>query len=102
LVSKLSLIRINGKRAIALNLLGIKYFETISIIIYKVVKFVFMIDQNNENKLIEGEDYYFTPEGYRCFTEKYHLKRGYCKQKMTFQEQIQQGIPSVLPQSKTL
>ena len=39
-----------------------------------------MIDQNNENKLIEGEDYYITPEGYRCFTEKYHLKRGYCCQ----------------------
>ncbi|MFY8189315.1 MAG: DUF5522 domain-containing protein [Flavobacterium sp.] len=31
-----------------------------------------------ENKLQEGEDYYITPEGYRCFTEKYHLKRGYC------------------------
>ena len=74
----MSLTTINGKRAIALNLFGIKYFETITIISYKVVKFVVMIDQNNENKLIEGEDYYITPEGYRCFTEKYHLKRGYC------------------------
>ncbi len=37
-----------------------------------------MIDQSNENKLIEGEDFYYTPEGYKCFTEKYHLKRGYC------------------------
>lgn len=37
-----------------------------------------MNEQNNENKLIEGEDYYFTPEGYKCFTEKHHLKRGYC------------------------
>lgn len=37
-----------------------------------------MNDQNTENKLIEGEDYYLTPEGYRCFTQKYHLKRGYC------------------------
>lgn len=37
-----------------------------------------MIEENNENKLIEGEDFYFTPEGYKCFTEKHHLKRGYC------------------------
>jgi hypothetical protein len=37
-----------------------------------------MIDENNENKLIEGEDFYYTPEGYKCFTEKHHLKRGYC------------------------
>lgn len=37
-----------------------------------------MIEQSNENKLIEGEDFYYTPEGYKCFTEKYHLKRGYC------------------------
>jgi hypothetical protein len=29
-------------------------------------------------KLIEGEDFYYTPEGYKCFTEKHHLKRGYC------------------------
>ena len=37
-----------------------------------------MNEQNKENKLIEGEDYYLTPEGYKVFTEKYHLKRGYC------------------------
>jgi hypothetical protein len=24
------------------------------------------------------DDYYLTPEGYVVFTEKYHLKRGYC------------------------
>lgn len=23
-------------------------------------------------------DFYFTPEGYKVFTERYHLKRGYC------------------------
>ena len=33
---------------------------------------------DNDKKLIEGEDYYFTPEGYKCFTEKHHLNRGYC------------------------
>ena len=27
---------------------------------------------------IEEDDYYLTPEGYRCFTKQYHLKRGYC------------------------
>lgn len=27
---------------------------------------------------IEDGDYYLTPEGYRCFTAQYHLKRGYC------------------------
>jgi hypothetical protein len=26
----------------------------------------------------EKEDYYLTPEGFIVFTEKYHLKRGYC------------------------
>lgn len=68
----------NGKTVNPLKPFGIKYFETISIITYKVFKFATMNEQNNENKLIEGEDYYLTPEGYRCFTEKYHLKRGYC------------------------
>lgn len=34
--------------------------------------------QSNENKLTAEEDFYFTPEGYKCFTEKFHLKRGYC------------------------
>ena len=27
---------------------------------------------------VEKGDFYLTPEGYRCFTEQYHLKRGYC------------------------
>ena len=31
----------------------------------------------SKNKL-EQEDYYLSPEGYIIFTEKYHLKRGYC------------------------
>ena len=37
-----------------------------------------MNSQSKENKLKEGEDFYYTPEGYKCFTEKYHLKRGNC------------------------
>lgn len=32
----------------------------------------------NTNILKESEDYYITPEGYKCFTANYHLKRGYC------------------------
>jgi hypothetical protein len=27
---------------------------------------------------LSEEDYYLSPEGYIIFTEKYHLKRGYC------------------------
>lgn len=27
---------------------------------------------------LEPEDFYHTEEGYIVFTEKYHLKRGYC------------------------
>lgn len=27
---------------------------------------------------LEPEDFYYTAEGYLVFTEKYHLKRGYC------------------------
>ncbi len=30
------------------------------------------------NKELNAEDYYLSPEGYIVFTEKYHLKRGYC------------------------
>jgi len=32
---------------------------------------------SNEVKLKEGEDFYFE-NGLMVFTEKYHLKRGYC------------------------
>jgi hypothetical protein len=28
--------------------------------------------------LIEGEDYYMSPEGRVVFTEKYHFDKGYC------------------------
>lgn len=29
---------------------------------------------------IESEDYYYSEDGFIVFTEKYHLKRGYCCQ----------------------
>ncbi|MGB0887761.1 MAG: DUF5522 domain-containing protein [Vicingaceae bacterium] len=38
-----------------------------------------MNDFSKINKL-EEDDFYLTPEGYRVFTEKYLLKRGYCCQ----------------------
>lgn len=31
-----------------------------------------------KKELIEGEDYYISPQGFRIFTEKYLLNRGYC------------------------
>lgn len=37
-----------------------------------------MKNQIDPNSLKEGEDFYYTLEGYKCFTSKYHLKRGYC------------------------
>lgn len=29
-------------------------------------------------ELKEGEDFYYNEHGYFVFTEKYHLKKGYC------------------------
>jgi hypothetical protein len=36
-----------------------------------------MANFSNQGKLSE-EDFYKSSEGYIIFTEKYHLKRGYC------------------------
>jgi hypothetical protein len=77
-ISSLSLTIIKGKSVIPIYPLGTKYLEAISIITGKVAKFVHMSNQISGNKLIEGEDYYLSPEGYKVFTEKHHLKRGYC------------------------
>lgn len=33
---------------------------------------------NNKKEKLAEEDYYMSPDGYIVFTEKYHLKRGYC------------------------
>lgn len=30
------------------------------------------------NKLIEGEDFYYNEEGFIVLTEKYHLNKGFC------------------------
>ena len=44
------------------------------------VRFLYFCIMTFFKKNIEQEegDYYLTPEGYKCFTEQYHLKRGYC------------------------
>jgi len=33
-----------------------------------------------DNKALEPDDFYYSPEGYLIFTEKFLLKRGYCCQ----------------------
>jgi hypothetical protein len=42
------------------------------------------METGNENQfskdLKEGVDFYFNEDGYKVFTEAYHLKRGYCCQ----------------------
>ncbi len=38
-------------------------------------------ESNNKlmlNKQLDPEDFYYSSEGYIVFTQKYHLKRGYC------------------------
>lgn len=32
----------------------------------------------NKKPKLDPEDYYYSDEGFIVFTEKYHLKRGYC------------------------
>jgi Family of unknown function (DUF5522) len=58
--------------------LGFFFISKIVFANYKVAKFVIMSTNIDPNKLKEGEDFYYTPEGYKCFTEKHHLNRGYC------------------------
>ena len=36
------------------------------------------MDKFPRKQELEPDDYYLSPEGYIVFTEKYHLKRGYC------------------------
>jgi hypothetical protein len=31
-----------------------------------------------EGKELDAKDFYMSPLGFKVFTEKYHLKRGYC------------------------
>jgi hypothetical protein len=38
------------------------------------------MDEFSKHRELDPEDYYYSPEGYVVFTEKFHLKRGYCCQ----------------------
>jgi hypothetical protein len=31
-----------------------------------------------KNRLVEGEDFYYSEDGYMVLTRKYHLERGFC------------------------
>jgi hypothetical protein len=53
----------NGYTVNPRNPLGVKYLETSTIICCKVANFAVMNTPNSENKLIEGEDYYYNPLG---------------------------------------
>jgi len=37
-------------------------------------------DNPFKKDLVEGVDFYYNEDGYKVFTEAYHLKRGYCCQ----------------------
>ncbi len=47
-------------------------FKTNILILQKIMKEFSKISE------LDKEDYYYSDEGYIVFTEKYHLKRGYC------------------------
>jgi hypothetical protein len=40
-------------------------------------KYIFVNMYRNRIEL-EDDDYYINEQGFKVFTEKYHLKRGYC------------------------
>lgn len=41
-------------------------------------RYLYTMSYSKKHIPIEDGDYYLTKEGYKCFTEQYHLKRGYC------------------------
>ena len=44
----------------------------------KSVIIAFYINMYDNLPKLEPEDFYYNEKGYRIFTEKYHVKRGYC------------------------
>ena len=68
-----------GKTVNPITLLG-KYFEiTITInLIQKSNQITLYLFLMKKILPLEKGDFYFSPEGYRVFTEQYHIKRGYC------------------------
>ncbi|BBH53115.1 DUF5522 domain-containing protein [Fluviispira sanaruensis] len=37
-----------------------------------------MYENNKQQELIEGVDFYFNEDGFMVFTQLFHIKRGYC------------------------
>lgn len=49
------------------------------IVIHNTFVIINMVDKKDSISLkLTSEDYYFNDSGLIVFTEKYHLKRGYC------------------------
>ena len=42
------------------------------------MQFCIIMGDFDQFRKLDPEDYYTSPEGFLVFTEKYHLKRGYC------------------------
>jgi hypothetical protein len=40
--------------------------------------FIFVLIMYNKRIPLEDDDFYLNEQGYKVFTEKYHLKRGHC------------------------
>jgi hypothetical protein len=38
------------------------------------------MEEFSKRSQLDAEDYYYSEQGYIVFTEKYHMKRGYCCQ----------------------
>ena len=42
------------------------------------IAYICKMDNFSDTTKLEPDDFYWAEEGYRVFTEKYHLKRGRC------------------------
>ena len=43
-----------------------------------IIGISYIISMFNKSENLKNDDYYLSDEGYKVFTEKYLLKRGYC------------------------
>ena len=44
----------------------------------KYLNFAIYMKEFTKRHLLEEDEYYYSSEGYIIFTQKYHLKRGFC------------------------
>ena len=66
---------LGGKGDISFSISAIKYILIGSL---KFELILHSVEAFNPYSKLDPEDYYKHPDGYLIFTEKYHLKRGYC------------------------